>query len=93
MRYAILTCTMLAAGCATTTAPVAVAPRGAPIAVSCTEASLSDTPCVAMAKEKCATPRVDTIRLVLATPDGPATKARYDYEATYACPMSVTAAD
>lgn len=77
------------AGCAATPMPVAVAPRVAPIAVSCTETSLSDAPCMAMAKEKCAAPAVDTIHLVLATPEGPGTNARYDYEATYACPRSV----
>ena len=68
-RYALLAIATVVAGCATAPVPVATAPHAAPITVSCTEASLSDTPCVAMAKEKCATPRVDTIRLVLATPD------------------------
>lgn len=76
----------VAAGCASTPPTVAVAPRVAPIAVSCTEGALSDTPCVAMARQRCAAPQVDTIRLVLARTADPADKARYDYEATYACP-------
>ncbi|MGF6711041.1 hypothetical protein QFZ41_002005 [Luteibacter sp. W1I16] len=87
----------LLAGCASTTTPVAVAPAAAPIAVSCTEDALSEQPCVAMARQKCSTPRVDTIQLVLAAPvataDGSGMKQRYDYRATYQCPVSVTSAD
>jgi hypothetical protein len=87
----------LLAGCASTTTPVAVTPRAAPIAVSCTEDALSEQPCVAMARQKCSAPRVDTIQLVLAAPvataDGAGTKQRYDYRATYQCPVSVTSAD
>lgn len=85
------------AGCASTTTPVAVAPPVAPIAVSCTENALSDAPCIAMARQKCTAPEVDTIRLVLATPvvmeGGAYTQQRYEYRATYSCPVSVTSAD
>ncbi|MDQ0009299.1 hypothetical protein J2T07_001476 [Luteibacter jiangsuensis] len=87
----------LLAGCASTTAPVAVTPPAAPISVSCTEDALSEQPCVAMARQKCNAPTVDTIQLILAAPvavsDGTRTKQRYDYRATYNCPVSVTSAD
>jgi hypothetical protein len=87
------------AGCASTPAPVVVVSSAAPITVSCTEDALSDAPCVAMARRQCREPQVDTIRLVLTTPvampvaEGTYTKQRYDYRATYSCPMSVTSAD
>jgi len=85
------------AGCVSAPTPVAVATPVAPIAVSCTENALSDEPCIAMARQKCTAPEVDTIRLVLATPvtmeGGAYTKQRYDYRATYSCPVSVTSAD
>ena len=87
------------AGCAFAPTQVAVAPPVAPIAVSCTEDALSDEPCIGMARQKCREPEVDTIRLVLATPvtmpvaEGAYTKQRYDYRATYSCPMSVTSTD
>ena len=86
-------------GCASTPAPVAVAPSVASIAVSCTEDALSDAPCVAMARRQCREPQVDTIQLVLAKPvaipvaEGTYTKERYDYRATYTCPQSVTSPD
>ncbi|MEZ2419185.1 hypothetical protein [Luteibacter sp. RCC_6_2] len=87
----------LLAACASTTTPVAVTPPAAPIAVSCTEETLSEQPCVAIARQKCSAPTVDTIQLVLAAPvataDGVGTKQRYDYRATYNCPVSVTSAD
>jgi len=85
------------AGCAITQAPVAEVAPVAPIAVSCTENALSEQPCIAQARQKCASPEVDTIRLVLATPvameGGNYTKQRYDYHATYRCPESVTSAE
>lgn len=85
------------AGCASTTTPVAAAPPVAPIAVSCTENALSEEPCVAMARQKCTSPEVDTIRLVMATPvtmeGGAYAKQRYDYRATYSCPVTMTSAD
>lgn len=85
------------AGCASTTTPVAVAPPVAPIAVACTENALSEEPCIAMARQKCTSPEVDTIQLVLATPvameGGAYTKQRYDYRATYSCPVSVTSTE
>lgn len=88
---------VLLAGCASTTTPVAESRPIAPIAVSCTEDALSESPCIAMARQKCTEPEVDTIQLVLATPvtmeGGGYTKQRYDYRATYSCPASVTSAD
>jgi hypothetical protein len=83
---------MVLAGCATapsTLPDVATAPV-APIAVSCQTDTITDQPCIAMARKRCSAPTVDTIRLVLArqvpaeAQDAP--KSVYEYQATYTCP-------
>ncbi|UPG90153.1 hypothetical protein L2Y96_22690 [Luteibacter aegosomaticola] len=75
------------AGCAATPAPeVATLPPAGPIAVSCVEDAISDTPCLAAARRDCPRPAVDTIHLVLAKQD--ADKASYQYRATYFCPST-----
>ncbi|UPG94480.1 hypothetical protein [Luteibacter aegosomatissinici] len=75
------------AGCASAPPPaVAVVPKQGPIAVSCTEDAISDTPCLAAARRDCPRATVDTIHLVLAKPD--ADKASYEYRATYFCPST-----
>ncbi|KAF1004976.1 MAG: hypothetical protein GAK28_03603 [Luteibacter sp.] len=88
--------TLLAACAATSPPEVAVTrPTVAPIAVSCTTDAMTEEPCIAQARESCASPAVDTIHLVLATPVTLGveqhTKASYQYRATYTCPHNVTA--
>jgi Flp pilus assembly protein TadD len=85
------TATLLAlAGCATAPADVASTPPVAPIAVACQADAITDQPCIAMARKRCGSPTVDTIRLVLAkqvsadAQDTP--KTVYEYQATYTCP-------
>jgi Flp pilus assembly protein TadD len=78
------------AGCASAPVEVAAAPPAAPIAVSCQTDSITDQPCIAMARKCCSEPAVDTIRLVLAKQipaDAQTTpKSVYEYQATYTCP-------
>lgn len=75
------------AGCAVAPAPqLATLPPAGPIAVSCVEDAISDTPCLAAARRDCPRPAVDTIHLVLAKQD--ADKASYQYRATYFCPST-----
>jgi hypothetical protein len=76
------------AGCAVTPAApeVATLPPAGPIAVSCVEDAISDTPCLAAARRDCPRPAVDTIHLVLAKQG--ADKASYQYRATYFCPST-----
>jgi Flp pilus assembly protein TadD len=83
---------MALAGCAIApSAPtnVAITPA-APIAVSCQTDAITDQPCIAMARKRCGSPNVDTIRLVLAKQvpaDAQNTpKTVYEYQATYTCP-------
>src|SRR4051812_13296965 len=91
IRLAWPTAVMLAmAGCASAPEPVAMTPTVAPIAGSCQTEAITDQPCIAMARKRCNTPTVDTIRLVLAKQipaDAQTTpKTVYEYQATYACP-------
>ncbi|MGF6494638.1 type IV pilus biogenesis protein CpaD/CtpE [Luteibacter sp. 621] len=75
------------AGCASAPpAQVTVVPKQGPIAVSCTEDAISDTPCLAAARRDCPRAAVDTLHLVLAKQDGD--KASYQYRATYFCPST-----
>ena len=76
-------------GCASAPTEVVTAPPVAPIAVSCQTDAITDQPCIAMARQRCSSPAVDTIRLVLArqipadAQDTP--KTVYEYQATYNC--------
>ena len=74
-------------GCALAPRPVAVAATPVPIAVSCKTDSMTDEPCLAMARQACPQAAVDTIHLVLAKTDGGAEHPgkTYDYRATYSC--------
>lgn len=98
LRHVWPTVALLAlGGCATApTTEIAVTPPVAPIAVSCQTDAITDQPCIAMARKRCSTPTVDTIRLVLArqvpADAQNAPKSVYEYQATYTCPGQRVAA-
>lgn len=86
--FATVAATLALAAC--TTPPARVAGTSPPIAVSCTTDALSEQPCIAEARQQCASPKVESIRMVAATPvttgvDQHAVSS-YQYRVTYSCP-------